>query len=133
LLSNKKGKNGYRKFSYITDVPGIMTSLLITEKGAAHRCGSFVVNLKLKPNREREKDIHAYCLQYQGVNCLKCQKRCPADAISEDGHCKQRYGKKVIESIPYCNKNYHIFIYGCGLCSTKIPCESGIPTRMINH
>lgn len=105
-----------------------MNDLLITEKGVAHRCGSFVVNLKLQPNRIRNKDIHAYCLQYQGINCLKCQLRCPAGAISKDGHCKIRCGNKVINSTIYCNKNYHIFIYGCGLCSTKIPCESGIPT-----
>lgn len=106
-----------------------INDLLITEKGVAHRCGSFVVNLKLKPDREREKDIHAYCLQYQGANCLKCQQRCPAGAISLNGHCKEGCGKKVINSIRYCNKNYHIFIYGCGLCSTKIPCESGMPIK----
>lgn len=105
-----------------------LNDLLITERGVAHRCGSFVVNLKLQPNRERNEDIHAYCLHYQGINCSKCQLRCPVGAISENGHCKEQCGKKVINSMGYCNNNYHIFIYGCGLCSTGTPCESGIPT-----
>ena len=104
-----------------------MSDFLITEKGVAHRCGSFVVNLKLQPNKERNRDIHAHCLQYQGINCLKCKQRCPVDAISQNGHNKDICGNKVIGSTLFCNKNYHIFIYGCGLCSTKIPCESGIP------
>jgi len=104
-----------------------INDLLITEKGVAHRCGSFVVNLRLQPDRERNKDIHAYCLQYQGVNCLKCQQKCPVGAVSKSGHCKERCSKRVIKSTGYCNRNYHIFIYGCGLCSTKIPCESAIP------
>jgi len=24
---------------------------------------------------------------------------------------------------------YHIFIYGCGICATGVPCESGIPVK----
>ncbi len=109
-----------------------INDLLITKKGTSHRCGSFVVNLKLEPDREREKDIHAYCLQYQGINCLKCKDRCPVNAVTENGHIKEECGKRVISSIKYCNKNYHIFIYGCGLCSTKIPCEFSIPKQLLD-
>lgn len=103
---------------------------LITEKGSAHRCGSFVVNLQLQPNRERPKDIHAYCLHYQNIKCLKCKSRCPIDAITKSGHDKERCSQRVAKSIGFCNKNYHIFIYGCGLCSTGVPCESGIPEQL---
>ncbi|MGE5626754.1 MAG: epoxyqueuosine reductase [Solirubrobacterales bacterium] len=106
-----------------------MHNLLITEKGVAHRCGSFVVNLKLNPSGKREKDIHAHCLHYQGISCLKCMQRCPAGAISVNGHNKECCYKKVISSIPLCNKEYHIFIYGCGLCSAEIPCESSLPIK----
>jgi len=107
-----------------------MHDFLITEKGAAHRCGSFVVNLKLQPNRERPSDIHAYCLHYQGFDCLKCAKRCPVDAIPKEGHDKEKCSKRVARSLIYCNRHYHIFIYGCGLCSTGVPCESGIPEAL---
>ncbi len=105
-----------------------MHDFLITEKGSAHRAGSFVVNLKLEPNRKRPDDIHANCLQYQGIDCLKCAKRCPVNAITrESAHDKEACYRKVAASLRHCNMKYHIFIYGCGLCSTGVPCESGIP------
>lgn len=108
-----------------------MQDFLITEKGCAHRLGSFVVNLKLSPNRQRPEDIHAYCLHHQGYKCLKCAKRCPVNAITpENAHDKEACYQKVAKSLKYCNKHYHIFIYGCGLCATGVPCESGIPERL---
>jgi epoxyqueuosine reductase QueG len=104
---------------------------LITEKGAAHRTASFVVNLRLKPNRTRPKDIHAHCLQYQGYECLRCARRCPVQAISSaGGHDKDACAERIKRSIPHCNKNYHIFIYGCGLCATGVPCASCIPAAL---
>lgn len=107
-----------------------MHDFLITEKGCAHRLGSFVVHKQLQPNRQRPDDIHAYCLQYQGKQCLKCARRCPVDAISkENAHDKEACYKHVASSLKYCLKNYHIFIYGCGICATKVPCESGIPVK----
>jgi epoxyqueuosine reductase len=36
----------------------------------------------------------------------------------------------VASSLKHCNANYHIFIYGCGLCATGVPCESGIPAAL---
>jgi NAD-dependent dihydropyrimidine dehydrogenase PreA subunit len=108
-----------------------MQDFLITEKGCAHRLGSFVVNLKLTPNRNRPDDIHAYCLHYQGHKCLKCARRCPVNAITaENAHDKEACYQKVASSLKYCNKHYHIFIYGCGLCATGVPCESEIPKAL---
>jgi epoxyqueuosine reductase len=105
-----------------------MNDFLITEKGAAHRLGSFVVNLRLEPNRQRPEDIHAYCLHYPGRPCLKCAKRCPVDAITaETAHDKESCYQRVADSLNYCNKHYHVFIYGCGLCATGVPCASEIP------
>ncbi len=105
-----------------------MHDFLITEKGSAHRCGSFVVNARLKPERYRRYDIHAHCLHYQGIPCLKCKSRCPVDAISaENAHDKEACSKRVAASTRYCLSNYRIFIYGCGLCATGTPCESSIP------
>lgn len=100
---------------------------LITEKGCAHRAASLVVHKRLTPNQERPDDINAGCLQYQGKSCMKCARRCPVGAINENGHDKEVCYKHVRESLKYCNKNYHIFIYGCGLCATGVPCESRNP------
>jgi len=106
-----------------------MHDFLITEKGAAHRCGSFIVNLKLQPNRSRPGNIHAGCLQHNGTKCLKCATRCPVGAIGEKGHDKEACYQRVSKTLAYCNKNYHIFIYGCGLCSVGVPCESVVPVK----
>jgi len=107
-----------------------MHDFLITGKGCSHRLGSFVVHKKLVPRGERPSDIHAYCLHHQGINCLKCRGRCPVDAIDETGHDKENCYKRVAKSLKYCNRHYHIFIYGCGLCAVGVPCESGIPEQL---
>jgi epoxyqueuosine reductase len=108
-----------------------MHDFLITEKGVAHRLGSFVVNLKLEPDQKRPEDIHAHCRHYQGQQCLQCAKRCPVDAITvENAHNKETCAQKVADSLKYCNRHYHIFIYGCGLCATGVPCESEIPKQL---
>lgn len=106
-----------------------MHDFLITQKGAAHRCGSFIVNLKLQPNRSRPGNIHAGCLQHNGAKCLKCATKCPVGAIGEQGHDKEACYQRVSKTLAYCNRNYHIFIYGCGLCSVGVPCESTVPVR----
>jgi len=106
-----------------------MHDFLITEKGAAHRCGSFIVNLKLQPNRSRPANIHGGCLQHNGTKCLKCATKCPVGAIGEKGHDKESCYHRVSKTLAYCNKNYHIFIYGCGLCSVGVPCESAVPVK----
>ncbi|HUT52171.1 MAG TPA: epoxyqueuosine reductase [bacterium] len=100
---------------------------LITEKGCAHRLGSFVANLRPGLVRERPADIHAACLHHQRGACLKCAKRCPVGAITEAGHDKEKCYEHVARSLKYVNRNYHIFIYGCGLCATTVPCEARDP------
>lgn len=106
-----------------------LNCLLITEKGAAHRCGSFVVNLKLQPNRVRPDDIHAYCLQFNGVKCMKCARKCPAGAIGESDKDKEACYRNETRSYQYHKKNYNVPIYVCGLCCTGVPCESRIPVK----
>ena len=109
-----------------------MHDFFITEKGCAHRLASFVVHLPLRPGRVRPDDIHAGCLHYQGYKCLKCARRCPVGAITEESaHDKEACYRRVARTVKYCNKNFHIFIYGCGLCATGVPCESGIPEILI--
>ena len=104
-----------------------MHDFLITEKGCAMRCGSFVVARPLSPNRKPPEDIHANCLQYQGIKCMKCAARCPVNAIGPQGHDKEACYKRVAKSTMMVNRNYHIFIYGCGLCATGVPCENRQP------
>lgn len=101
---------------------------LITPAGKAHRAGSIVVNFPLE-SPSRPADIHQYCLFYQTGGCKVCIQRCPAGAITEKGHDKNRCGEFVFSQVPYIREKYGINIYACGLCQTGVPCERGIPTE----
>ena len=103
---------------------------LITRKGIAHRIGSVITELVLEPTARPYQGVYDYCLKYNANTCSACIKRCPAGAITEEGHNKEicsQYMRQVIS--PKVNEEYGVTISGCGLCQTKVPCESKIPTE----
>ncbi|MBU4315689.1 MAG: epoxyqueuosine reductase [Proteobacteria bacterium] len=101
---------------------------LITEKGKAHRVGSVVARVQISPTPRPYMDHHAYCLYYATGKCLVCAKRCPVDAISEKGHDKKACRKHAAGTCgEYVKQKWGFDGYGCGLCQTAVPCESGIP------
>jgi epoxyqueuosine reductase len=100
----------------------------ITEVGMAHRCGSVVTDLVLQPSPRRYRDRAGNCLFYSEGTCGACIARCPADAISRNGHDKKKcylYAYKQITNAV--GKQYGVDALGCGLCQTGVPCESAIP------
>lgn len=101
---------------------------LITEKGKAMRCGSVVARIALPATPRRYEHFHAYCLYYTKGTCKKCVSRCPAGAIDEKGHNKELC-KNYLFSVTavYAQRHFGFSSYGCGLCQTAVPCESGIP------
>lgn len=104
---------------------------LITPKGKAHRVGSVVVNAVIPPTGRPYEDHHAYCLYFFDGTCKTCAKRCPVDAISERGHDKVTCRKHVKEACAdHAKEAYGFDGYGCGLCQTGVPCESGIPAKI---
>jgi len=103
---------------------------LITPVGKAMRAGSVVARIGIPPSARPYTDHRAYCLFFADGSCSKCITRCPADAISEAGHDKLKclaHLQPVTED--FVRANYGFDGYGCGLCQTGVPCESGIPTR----
>ncbi len=66
-------------------------------------------------------------------SCKACIARCPAGAISEQGHDK-RQCSKYLREIGYLplSEEYkdESSVYGCGLCQTDVPCEYRIPTKV---
>ena len=102
---------------------------LITARGKAMRAGSVVAQIDVPPAPRLYNDHHAYCLFYARGTCKKCISRCPVGAISETGHDKQKcdnytHGK----SRDYIISHYGFETDACGLCQTKVPCESKNPT-----
>jgi len=103
---------------------------LITPLGKAMRCGSVVARLSVAATPRVYSDHHAYCDFFAGKRCAVCIGRCPVGAISEQGHDKAK-------CLAYLTQVHREFIepqFGfstdaCGLCQTKVPCESHIPSR----
>ena len=101
---------------------------LITARGKAVRIGSVVAKIAAEPDKREYLDKNEYCLFYSGGKCRKCAKRCPAGAISENGHDKQACNAYITGIITEYNQRcFNIDGAGCGLCQTGVPCESGIP------
>ena len=103
---------------------------LISPVGKAMRCGSVVARIQITPTDRPYTDHHAYCLFFSKGTCGKCIERCPAGAITQAGHDKEKcvaYEESV--TTPYVRSYFGLEAYGCGLCQTGVPCESRIPIR----
>ena len=102
---------------------------LITAKGKAMRTGSVVAKIALDPTPRPYADHHAYCLHYAKNTCGKCIDRCPARAITEAGHDKEKCRQHLEMSRQHVKKTYLFEGYGCGLCQVGVPCEAMIPVK----
>ena len=102
---------------------------LITARGKAMRAGSVVAKISLEPTPRPYADHRAYCLFFHNGTCGKCIDRCPARAITVDGHDKEKCRQHLVLSRKYVQKTYQFVGYGCGLCQVGVPCEAGIPVK----
>jgi epoxyqueuosine reductase len=106
---------------------------LITEKGICMRCGTVICDVKLTPTSREFKNHLSNCLFYRDGSCKRCIERCPAGAISEKGHDKNKCrqfldaGQKELLIQLGREQGYIGSYIGCGLCQTKVPCEHMIP------
>lgn len=103
---------------------------LITPKGVAVRIGSVVTLLKLTPSEKIYRHHKENCLLFRNEKCGKCIPRCPAGAITEKGHDKDKC-EAYINSEPQKAKRLEYGLKNppaaCGLCQTGVPCEFEIP------
>lgn len=103
---------------------------LITPRGIAQRVGSVIVNMKLTPSPRNNKSHMANCLFYNSGTCGECIERCPAGALSEEGHDKMKCGMHVMKCTEEWRKEFEIDEEaGCGLCQSGVPCSTMIPKR----
>jgi ferredoxin len=109
----------------------------ITPRGIALRCGSVVCDVALPPSPREYQNHLANCLFYRDESCRRCIERCPVDAITEEGHDKKKCEEFVLREQAVILKELgreegYIGAYlGCGLCQTKVPCESRIPPDIV--
>jgi len=101
---------------------------LITPKGVAMRCGSVIARIAVPPSARPYTDHHAYCLFYGDGSCGKCIERCPAGAITSQGHDKEKCAAYVHNvSAASIQERFGFETSGCGLCQVGVPCEASIP------
>lgn len=99
---------------------------LITERGKAVRFGSVVAAMDLPATPRPYSDRTAYCLRPSG--CDACIRRCPAGAISAEGHDKERCFAYIRETtMPFVEDELGLPVASCGFCQTGVPCESRRP------
>ncbi len=104
----------------------------ITERGIALRCGSVVTDLALPASPRNARNHLSNCLFYVNKKCRACIPRCPAGAITENGHDKDRCADYMDSDIKYLKEEYGVEVPGCGLCQTEVPCEFRNPARKLS-
>ncbi|MBM2824844.1 MAG: 4Fe-4S ferredoxin-type protein [Dehalococcoidales bacterium] len=110
-----------------------LNDALITPRGIAIRAGSIVCNLAVKPTPRLYQNHLENCLFYRDGKCGKCIQRCPAGALSEKGHDKEKCRNYLNEGMQAAarelgrNETFVGGYMGCGFCQTRVPCEEGIP------
>jgi len=123
-----------RHIAYVTGLGTFsINDGFITEKGIAIRLISVVTELTLTPDSRVAKQHTENCLLCSKDLCGACIARCPVQAITKDGHDKIKcwqyvYGEESKKrGVAY--GGFEKAGSGCGLCQTKVPCESENPMR----
>ncbi|HJV33525.1 epoxyqueuosine reductase [Geomonas sp.] len=105
-----------------------LNDALITPRGIGHRLGSVITDLALRPSQKPYAHRTYNCLFHRNGTCGACITRCPVGALSKEGHDKQICRQHVYGTVPQAvGETYGVTATGCGLCQTRIPCESRIP------
>lgn len=138
-ISNKYGfasRWSERHTAYVCGLGAFgLSDGLITPVGKAVRVGSVVVEKRFPPTSRQYTTHNEWCLFYAKKKCRACIQRCPAGAISEAGHdkikCKDYIRKITGSYVERAQLGFHV--NSCGLCQTKVPCESRNPTKCIER
>jgi epoxyqueuosine reductase len=105
-----------------------LNDALITPRGIAHRLGSVITDLQIPPSERPYTHHKENCLFHRNGTCGACIARCPVAALSTEGHDKTVCGGYVYGTVTKAvGEAFGVAAAGCGLCQTKVPCESRIP------
>jgi len=105
----------------------------ISERGIAVRLASVVTELILDPDSRTDKKPMGNCLLHSKGICGACITRCPAKALSKEGHDKMKcwkfaYGPEM-KALAASYGAPAGSTAGCSLCQTRVPCECRNPMQ----
>ena len=118
---------------------------LITNVGCNVRLGSIITDCPLDITPRKNDDPYSNCLFYVNGNCRECIDKCPANAITEDGHNKilcNNYRLKVSRKMvprlqTYLKPHFRrinnewteeSYPVGCAFCQFGVCCMDKNPT-----
>jgi epoxyqueuosine reductase QueG len=118
---------------------------LISDLGCNIRLASAITNAPLNITKRKSDEPYGNCLFYVNGTCKNCIDKCPANAINENGHDKDKcreylrtVAKINIERIGSILKPYRrrvdwrlrhpSFPVGCAFCQFGVPCMDRNPT-----
>lgn len=133
--SERYGRASYWSERHVAYISGLGTfglaGGLITPLGQAVRLTSIVVHADIPATPREYDDPFAYCLHYAKGSCGMCAKRCPSGSVSLEGRDKEACAHHLRPvTAEYVRSEYGFDGYSCGLCQTRVPCESGIPPAL---
>ncbi|QOX63354.1 epoxyqueuosine reductase [Anoxybacterium hadale] len=124
-------KWSHRHIAYISGLGTFgLSEGLITEKGKAVRFTSLIVEGNLNPTERAYLSPYEWCLFYKDGSCGACMRRCPTNAIAQEGHDKDlcdAYEEFFGENLWPQDIERGDYILGCGLCQAGVPCQHGRP------
>lgn len=151
IIANEEALSVYSTWSerHIAFAAGLGTFSLhegfISEIGCNIRVTSIITDAPLEVTPRNSDDPYANCLYYANGKCKKCAERCPADAISEEGHDKLKcylYGQIIEEEMTNRLKDQlkpHLryingeekwsYPVGCAFCQFDVPCMQTNPVK----
>jgi epoxyqueuosine reductase len=101
---------------------------LITKLGQAVRLGSVIVRAQLPATERPYSGPFDYCLYFNGTDCTACADRCPVGSMDGRSRDKVACAQHLeVTTAEFVQREFGFKGYGCGLCQTGVPCESGIP------
>jgi len=107
---------------------------LITQRGKAMRCTTILAKTVVAPD-ERAYGSHTdWCSFHANGTCGVCITRCPAGAITKQGHDKElcsAYEDSLRDAMIRSGKMDPAYIGSCGLCQCGVPCEHKVPVSQL--
>ena len=118
---------------------------LITEVGCNVRLASVIINAPLEITPRKYKEPYSNCLYFTEGTCKTCIEKCPANAITENGHDKTKcynYGQKIARKMKIRHESLlkptirrvngklrpPVYPVGCAFCQFGVPCMDKNPT-----
>jgi len=134
MKSEKYGKAAKWSHRHAAFVAGLgtfgLSDGLITRQGKAMRFTTFIIKGQYEPDKREYSTYHEWCKFFKDGSCGVCITRCPAGAITKNGHDKEKcseYEDLIREKLIREGIMDPKYIGSCGLCQCKVPCQDSIP------